>query len=281
VLRIWDHAGALLSAEGGGSPVADAAATATRVLNLALGMTFRLSVRLEHRHIVYGTYDPLVGRRGLELVLGTVRLHDTLPLDVEHHIEQPGHPTFAIPEARRDTQFFVSAPDSIHLSAHLPGNAFFCFPEVPVRHATIMRLKFSYLIAAGTEGTCRVRITQYKDSPVSWKVLAEGRRELPLTSVGRWAGVELIFRTESQATSLTLDFRIDGFEVRAGEIWIDDVSLDPLGARGVDPRPRYICPIDFACSAAMSAERRFVSSRVIISPRANQFVKLHTTLINS
>jgi hypothetical protein len=46
--------------------------------------------------------------------------------------------------------------------------------------------------------------------------------------VGRWVHVERIFRTEPEATTLALDFRIVGADV--GELWIDDVLLEPVGA---------------------------------------------------
>jgi hypothetical protein len=245
-VRIWaedvagNPAGRALSSEGnrenpGQSQGHDDAGTSAPTLSLAPGMTFRVRLRLEHRHVVYGTYDPLLGLRHLELAIGAARLSDVLPLDREQHVAQPARNAFEIPDDRRDTQYYLSAPDSLHLAAHIPGNAFFRFPEVPVRYGTKMRLRFSYLIAAGTEGTCRARITQYKDSPIAWKVLADGRREQVLPTVGRWTQVEIILRTEFDATTLALDFRIEGPEVEAGELWIDDVSLEPLGAPRLDP----------------------------------------------
>ena len=134
----------------------------------------------------------------------------------------------------RDTQYYCSGPDSLHVAAHLPGNAYFRFAEIPVRYDTKMRLRFSYLVAAGTEGTCRARVTQFKDSPVAWKVLTDGRREVPLNLVGRWTQVELVFRTDPKATTLALDFRIDGDAVEVGEFWIDDL---PETRRCSDARP--------------------------------------------
>jgi hypothetical protein len=247
-LRIWaedaagNPVGRALSSEGnrdsninGNSRGNEDADAAGPMISLAPGATFRVRLRLEHRHVVYGAYDPLLGLRNVELAMGAARLSDVLPLDREQYVAQPARNAFEVPEDRRDTQYFHSAPDSLHLAAHIPGNAFFRFPEIPVRHGTKMRLRFSYLIAAGTEGACRARITQYKDSPVSWKVLADGRREELLGAVGRWTQVEIIFRTVSDATTLALDFRIEGPEVEAGELWIDDVSLEPLGASPVDP----------------------------------------------
>jgi hypothetical protein len=87
------------------------------------------------------------------------------------------------------------------------------------------------LIAAGTEGECRVRIAQYKDTPTSWRMLNSGGFEKCLKTVGRWTKVEHVFTTESEATTLALDFRITG-DTDVGEMWIDEVSLEPVGCPG-------------------------------------------------
>ena len=96
-----------------------------------------------------------------------------------------------------------------------------------------MRLRFWYLVAPGTRGECRARVVQYKDAPTAWKVLSDGCRDEPLSVVGRWTRVDRVFRTEADATSLALDFRIAGAEV--GELWIDDVTLEPLDADACGP----------------------------------------------
>ena len=121
-----------------------------------------------------------------------------------------------------------------YLEAHIPGNQYYRFPERPVRYGTKMRLRFWYLIAAGTEGECRARVAQYKDTPTAWKVLNEGAHEEVLTTVGRWVKIERVFRTECEATTLALDFRISG-GAEVGEMWIDDVSLEPVGAASSEP----------------------------------------------
>jgi len=90
-----------------------------------------------------------------------------------------------------------------------------------------MRLRFWYLIAAGTEGECRVRVAQFKDTPTSWRILNSGGFEQCLKTVGRWTKVDRIVQTEPEATTLTLEFKIVG-ETEVGEMWIDDVSLEPV-----------------------------------------------------
>jgi hypothetical protein len=237
VLQVWvggedpDNQSLVPLPSSTGQPVGDEHSQTLEcrpLFSLAPGDNVRVRLRLVHQHFLYGMYDPLLGRRALELRLGSAMLRDTLPLDREHHVAQAASTWTDLPEDRRDTRQFVSAPDSLHLEAHIPGNQYFRFPEQPVRYSTKMRLQYWYLIAPGTEGECKVRIAQYKDTPTAWKVLSEGGHEESLPTVGRWTHVERIFRTEPEATTLALDFRIAGTDV--GELWIDDVSLEPVGA---------------------------------------------------
>lgn len=224
----------------GGSPPASAKSTSAGaeprqpILSVAPGATVRVRLRLEHLHDVYGDYDPLLGARAFELHLGTASFRDALPLDREQYFALPRSAWPVPPEERRDTRYFVSAPDSLHLEAHVPGNQYYRFPDRPVRYGTKMRLSYWYLVANGTEGECHARVSQFRDTPTSWKILPEGGDDQYLTAVGRWVKVERVFRTEAEATLLTLDFRISGSEV--GEMWVDDIRLEPLvGPQQVGP----------------------------------------------
>jgi hypothetical protein len=220
---------------GLGTSAGSRAADRPTILSIAPGATIRVRLRLEHQHFLYGDYDPLLGLRSVELHLGAAMLNDSVvPMDREQYLAQPKSTWPTPPEDRRDTRHYVSAPDSLHLEAHIPGNQYYRFPERPVRYGTKMRLRFWYLIAAGTEGECRVRVAQYKDTPTAWKVLTDGAHEEVLTVVGRWVKVERVFRTESEATTLALDFRISG-GAEVGEMWIDDVSLEPVVATASHP----------------------------------------------
>ncbi len=195
--------------------------------SLGPGAIVRVRVRLEHQHILYGDLDPLLAVRTVELTVRGATVRDVVSLDREQYLAQPKFCWPEPPEERRDTKHSVSGPDSLHLEAHIPGHQYYRYPERPVRYGTRMRLRFSYLIAAGTEGECGVRVTQYKDTPTSWLKLDGGGFEQSLKTVGRWTQVEHIVQTEPQATTVTLEFKIVG-ETEVGEMWIDDVSLEPV-----------------------------------------------------
>jgi hypothetical protein len=200
-------------------------------LSLSPGGEVHVRLRLEHQHVLFGDYDPLLGVRAVEITLAGATVRDRVVLDHEQYLAQPRYSWPEPPEERRDTRHSVSGPDSLHLEAHVPGHHYYRYPDRPVRYSTPMRLRFSYLIAAGTEGECRVRVAQYKDTPTSWRMLNGAGFEKCLTVVGRWTKVEHVFTTDAEATTLALDFRIAG-DTDIGEMWIDDVSLEPVGCPG-------------------------------------------------
>jgi hypothetical protein len=198
------------------------------ILRLNPGDVLRVRAYLHHRHIPCGDYDPLLGGRDVCLTFheaGDYQEH--LNLDPEQYVAQPLPWWREPPAERRDDRYFHSPPDSLHIQAHIPGNQYYRFPERPVRYGTRTRLRFWYLIARGTEGQCFARVSQYMDTPTAWKVLNEGAHDLDLTIVGRWTKVERVFRTESDTTTLAIDFRINS-NSDLGEMWIDDVDLVPL-----------------------------------------------------
>ena len=210
--------------------------TPASLLSLGPGAVLHLRIRLEHQHILYGDYDPLLGIRTVTLSLRSTSLRDHVALDREHYLALPKYSWSEPPSDRRDTRHFVSPPDSLHLEAHIPGHQYYRYPERPVRYGTKMRLRFWYLIAEGTEGECRARLAQYKDTPTSWRVLSHGGFEEVLETVGRWTKVERLVRAESEATTVALDFRIVP-ETNVGEMWIDDVSLEPIGCSAFPEGP--------------------------------------------
>ncbi len=227
VLSVWDDAVSDTPATPSWTSKSSSESMVQPVLSVAPGGVLNVRVRLEHQHVIYGDYDPLLGRRQVDLKLGTESIRDVLMLDREQYLAQARGSWPEPPLDRRDPRFFIKGPDSLHLEAHIPGNGYYRFTERPVRYGTRMRLRYWYLIAPGTEGECRARIAQYKETPTTWKVLSDGCHEEILTTVGRWVHVETYFRTESEATTLALDFRVSGADI--GEMWIDDINLEPVG----------------------------------------------------
>ena len=200
---------------------------------IPVGGVIRVRLKLEHVQFLYGPHDPLLGRRTLELHLGASSIPDVLVLDRDRRRSSTGPPSLPTPPADRlDRRVFVSAPDSLHLEAHVPGNQYYRF-ERPVRYGTRMRLRYWYLVAPGTEGECRAQVRQFRDASV-WRVLSDGQIEQPLPVVGRWVRVERIFRTEAEATHLSLEFRITGAG-DVGEMWVDDVTLESLDEAPAGP----------------------------------------------
>jgi hypothetical protein len=197
-------------------------------LSLGPGEILRVRLRFEHEHILYGEYDPLLSMRTFVLTVGSASVSDIIPLNREQYLAQPKFSWPEPPEDRRDTRHAVSGPDSLHLKAHVPGHQYYRYVDRPVRYNTQMRLRFWYLVAAGTEGDCKVRVAQCKETPVAWRMLNNGLFEQCLKTVGRWTKVERMIQIEPEATKLTLEFKIVS-DTEVGEMWIDDVSLEPLG----------------------------------------------------
>jgi hypothetical protein len=207
-----------------GEPPPESAAGGPIVV--APGATLRVRLRLEHVHFLYGPYEPLLGRRDVTLRLAGAELRDRVPLDAPARgaAPAPAWPKFEPPDDRMDTQIFRTPPDSLHLAAHVPGLGHYRLTG-PVRYGTRMRLSFWYLIASGTDAEAQARISQIQQGPALWRPLPDGVLRMPLTAVGRWQRVERVFRTEPNATHMTLEFRLLG---EVGDLWIDDVKLEPL-----------------------------------------------------
>jgi len=204
-------------------------------LSLGPGEKMYIRFRIDHQHTLYGDYDPLLGIRTVELSLGSFIVREVLALDREQYLAQPKYSWPNPPDERRDTRYFISKPDSLHLEADVYGHRAYRYQELPVRYDTRMNLQFWYLIAAGTECECCVRVGQNKDTPHAWRQLHGAAFEEPLKTVGRWTKFERIVQIEPEATKLILEFKITG-DPNVGEMWIDDVSLEPLnGSSGGGP----------------------------------------------
>jgi hypothetical protein len=229
LLPRFDFATAL-SMQAGEAAVSNSTDPATTLpLSLSPQAIVRVRLRFEHQHILYGEYDPLLAMRSVMLTVGSASIGDIIPLDREQYLAQPKFQWSEPPRERRDPQHAISGPDSLHLEAHIPGHQYYRYVDRPVRYSTLMRLRFWYLIAAGTEGDCKVRVAQYTETPIAWRMLNNGSFEHCLKTVGRWTKVEQVIQTEAEATKLTLEFKIVG-DTEVGEMWIDDVSLEPVNS---------------------------------------------------
>lgn len=195
--------------------------------SLGPGETLHVRLRIDHQHTLYGEYDPLLGTRAVQLSLGSFIVQDVVALDREQYLAQPKYFWPNPPDDRRDTRYFISEPDSLHLEADVYGHRAYRYQELPVRYDTRIKLQFWYLIASGTEGECCVRVGQNKDTPHAWRQLHEAAFEEPLTAVGRWTKFERTLQIKPEATKLILEFKITG-DRNVGEMWIDDVCLRPL-----------------------------------------------------
>lgn len=127
---------------------------------------------------------------------------------------------------RRDPAVYRSPPDSAHLEAHKTWNTYVRFPEVKVDPGRVYRLRFWYLTAAGTTGAVSARLSQYEDTPGSWKAL--GYAEIPLAAVGRWAAVDALIPVNARATTAALEVKVESPD-GVGEVWVDSVSFAPKG----------------------------------------------------
>jgi hypothetical protein len=198
--------------------------------------TLCLQIRMDHNHALFGDYDPLLGTRKVTIQLGKQTIKDEWFIDHEQYVAMSTDTLLTwgeVPEEHRDKRQFVSQPDSLLLNASVPGDQYFRFPEIKVRYSNRMKLTFWYMIAPGTEGEFKARVAQYRESPNAWKVLSEGGSEHTLKVVGKWTKFEKIIKTETETTTMALDFRIANAEF--GEVWIDDVTLEPMDAANKGP----------------------------------------------
>ena len=213
------------------SPAAGLALLPLAPISLGPGEKMHLRLRIDHQHTLYGDYDPLLGVRTIEMTLGKSIVRDTLPLDREQYLAQPKYTWPEPPEERRDTRHFVSAPDSLHLEADVQGHQSYRYQEQP--RALQHQDEVAILVPNRRRHRRRVpgapRAKQRHATRL--RPLHEAAFEERLKTIGRWTKYELIVQTEPEATRLILEFKIVG-EIDIGEMWIDDVNLEPLSNTG-------------------------------------------------
>ena len=146
-----------------------------RLLTIEPGGLLRARLRLEHQHCLYGEYDPLLGRRELELRLGPAT-GPRRPAAGPRAVPGPA-PKTPGPSRPRTTRTPASSSRGPTASTSRPtsrATSTYRFPERKVRYSSRMRLRFWYMIAPGTEGEFKARVAQYRESPNAWKVLSDG-----------------------------------------------------------------------------------------------------------
>ena len=162
---------------------ADSSPNADLIHELNLENVFKVKVRISHEHDVYGPIDPLLGERTMTATIGPGRIYDIFFLDREVS------PLIIIPKLEltktldgkeedlfsnfKDTHYYHSAPDSIHLAADERGMWQLRFSDIPVRYGTKVKLVFWYAIAKPSEGVYMTSITEYNDSKSSGQVIED------------------------------------------------------------------------------------------------------------
>jgi len=211
--------------------------TAAVTLLVPVDGILQIRIRLQHVHALYGDLDLLLGDRQCQVKLDALgSFSDSRLACIDHRLVVPVVAWPEAPDERRDPRFFISAPDSLHLEAHVSGHENFYYPDCPVRYATRYRLSFWYLVASGGEGEARFHLSQGKNTAQCLQMLPDGAIDGQLAvgqlAVGQWKKFERVFRTERTANQLQLSFKVTG---AIGEVWIDNVALEALGAPSLKP----------------------------------------------
>jgi hypothetical protein len=191
-----------------------------------------LRITLQHMHEMYGDLDLLLGTRSCRVDFD--QLGNWSDAAIECVDPRVVVPAVSIPEPgedHRDKRYFISAPDSLYLAAHIPELKNYGLKEQSVRYSWKYRVRFYYLVATGGDGESRVRIKQAHDSANSWKQLSEYNVDEKL-KVGRWYVFDKIVTTQPNANTLRVEFRITD---EIGEMWIDNLTIEALNAPSVTP----------------------------------------------
>lgn len=244
-------------------------------LNLNPSDTFQVIYTIDHEHFLHGTYDPLLGERKFITQLGDHKIYNTFDLNSEVN------PAITTPKLNTPPKERIFNTDDyqetdrktiagrkgefLYLAADIGGYQYFRFDDMPIRAGDKFKLSFDSCVAAGTEGSCHVRVMEYQDTPNAWYRLGGGFDEQlgiekennsenqkqskepvagndvvidkRLKRQGRWQRFEQEFTLLENTTTMALDFRIVGANV--GEMWIDNLNLENLSVEKEPNRPFY------------------------------------------
>ncbi len=186
-----------------------------------------IKIKITHQHGIYGNLNPLMGSLKVKIKFDGNIVYDSFNLH-EKNLFYPDL-KIEIPLERMDKRYSInrSSLGSLHLEANIPNVQFYRFPEILVRCDSRIKFSFWYLIATRTEGECFIWLTQYKDTPSSWRKLDDSAVRKKLTTIGKWKKVEYVFRTEKEATTMLLEFKIAG-DSDIGEMWVDCIEFKYL-----------------------------------------------------
>lgn len=144
--------------------------------------TFQIKIKTNHDHMIHGTYDPLLGKRKLEISIGDKKIYDEIDQNIEINEAHPipkltstsavnGDAVDCL-KSRLDENIFYSTPDSIYLSSTGPFQSLI-FDNIPVRYGDTLKLSFWYLIALGSDGIFKVSVKQFQDKPYMWQEIKD------------------------------------------------------------------------------------------------------------
>ena len=157
-----------------------------KLIKLETNNIFTVSVSLRHEHEVYGTYQPLLGKRSTKIsIRNHVICNRIEDLSTEQYFAVPAINAISmesIEPKNKSDEFYHSAPDSLCLLADIPS---FRFPEQSVRYNTKMKLSFYYYFVKGSEGCIGTRIAQYAETKNYWKVLGDQAFDIELKNSGK------------------------------------------------------------------------------------------------
>ena len=207
--------------------------TAGLPLSLAPGGIVHVRLRLEHQHVLYRRLRSAAGRpRGRAHAGAGRRSATSCRWTASNTWRSRGSPGPSRPKSAATPGIPSRVPTACTSRPTSPAITITDIPDRPVRY--------------GTHDAAAVLVPDRRRAPranaASGSPSTRTRRppggcsndagfEKCLKTVGRWTKVEHVFTTDAEATTLALDFRIAG-DTDIGEMWIDDVSLEPVGCPG-------------------------------------------------
>jgi hypothetical protein len=194
----------------------------------------------QHLHNPYGKYQPLLGKRKIKIKLAKdIVFNFKADLSAEKYK--------ALPEGTWElssisSEHLTDPPDTLFLTATLPGKQYFRLPERQTRYGTKMELSFFYYWWTGSEGEFKVRIAQYQEWDNAWKVLSDSGYESEIkgnSNQGKWIKFSKIIdipgkdidgiENMEKGNTMAVDFRLANSEFSI--VFIQDFKLEVVDER--------------------------------------------------